>query len=166
MHLWSKFGYDWRELLRTGAILKRLTETLTDTRTDARTHGRTDIQNLDRYVSPRTFVQATQKWRRKGKSKQWKFEQNRIFGSRAMNFHSLMNPCHRGSRPDPWVGNAINICDVIVDTSPLVLYTKSHIFPLFMRSEHSFDLILEYVMAAYTLQAVLKNWNDSSFKIS
>ena len=36
-------------------------ETLTDGRTDERTHGRTDIQNLDRYVSPRTFVQATQK---------------------------------------------------------------------------------------------------------
>ena len=57
VHLWSKFGYNWSEPVRTGAIWKRLTETLTDGRTDART----DIQNLDRYVSPRTFVQATQK---------------------------------------------------------------------------------------------------------
>ena len=57
VHLWSKFGYNWSEPVRTGAIWKRLTETLTDARTD----GRTDIQNLDRYVSPRTFVQATQK---------------------------------------------------------------------------------------------------------
>ena len=38
VHLWSKFGYDWRELVRTGAILKRLTKTLTDTWT----HGRTN----------------------------------------------------------------------------------------------------------------------------
>ena len=58
VHLWSKFGYNWSEPVRTGAIWKRLTKTLTDGRTD----GRTDIQNLDRYVSPRTFIQATQEF--------------------------------------------------------------------------------------------------------
>ena len=33
VHLWSKFGYNWSEPVRTGAIWKRLTETLTDGRT-------------------------------------------------------------------------------------------------------------------------------------
>ena len=32
VHLWSKFGHNWSEPVRTGAIWKRLTETWTDER--------------------------------------------------------------------------------------------------------------------------------------
>ena len=46
VHLWSKFGYNWSEPVRTGAIWKRLTETLTDERTDARTNGHTEFGSL------------------------------------------------------------------------------------------------------------------------
>ena len=41
VHLWSKFGYNWSEPVRTGAIWKRLTQTLTDGRTNGRTDWRT-----------------------------------------------------------------------------------------------------------------------------
>ena len=34
VHLWSKFGYNWSEPVRTGAIWKRLTKTLTDGHTE------------------------------------------------------------------------------------------------------------------------------------
>ena len=46
VHLWSKFGYNWSEPVRTGAIWKRLTETLTDERTDGRTNGHTEFGSL------------------------------------------------------------------------------------------------------------------------
>ena len=42
VHLWSKFGYNWSEPVRTGAIWKRLTKTLTD----ARTNGHTEFGSL------------------------------------------------------------------------------------------------------------------------
>ena len=46
VHLWSKFGYNWSEPVRTGAIWKRLTETLTDGRTHGRTNGHTEFRSL------------------------------------------------------------------------------------------------------------------------